>query len=222
MAHAEPIDTATWPRRELFAHYRHRRPTYYSITVDLDVTALRERLRERGRRMSPALVWALATVVNRHEEFRMTLDDAGEPATWDVVDPSFTVLNPERETFANVWTPYDPDVDAFHDRAAALMDEHRSATTPFPQGFPPPANLFDISFLPWTTFTSFALHVENGWDHVAPVFTVGRFARHGDRLVLPLAMQIHHAAADGFHTSRLLGELQDLLADPARFGSPGS
>lgn len=32
----------------------------------------------------------MATVINRYPEFRMTLDEGGEPAVWDVVDPSFT------------------------------------------------------------------------------------------------------------------------------------
>jgi len=31
---------------------------------------------------------------------------------------------------------------------------------------------------------------------------------------MPLAMQVNHAAADGFHASRLLDELDDLFAEP--------
>lgn len=214
MVDARPIDMSGWPRRELFEHYRHRRPTYFAITVDLDVTELDRRLHAHGRRTYPAHIWAIATVVNAHEEFRMHLDEDGHPGIWDAVDPSFTVFNPERESFANVWSPYDPDFRTFHDHASALISEHSEARTPFPQGFPPPSNLFDISSLPWTTFTSFTLHVENGWEHVAPVFTLGRYTTRGGRLVMPVALQIHHAAADGFHTSRLLEELADLVAEP--------
>lgn len=214
MAHAEPIDTSTWSRREHFAHYRHRRPTYYAITIDLDVTELNARLREHGYRTYPAHIWALASVVNRHAEFRMTVNEHGQPATWDVVDPSFTVFNPQRETFANVWAPFDSDFPRFHEQVEALIAEHRSATSPFPQGFPPPPNLFDISSLPWTSFTSFTLHVENGWEHFSPVFTLGKHTSQHDRLRMPVALQIHHAAADGFHTARLLNDLRELVATP--------
>jgi len=31
---------------------------------------------------------------------------------------------------------------------------------------------------------------------------------------MPVAVQVHHAAADGFHTARLVNELQELLASP--------
>ncbi|WP_205660463.1 CatA-like O-acetyltransferase [Amycolatopsis antarctica] len=214
MCTPRPIDTSTWARHAHFEHYRNRRPTYYAITVELDVTALVARLRATGRKTYPAQIWALATVVNRHEEFRMTVDEQGRPAIWDVVDPSFTVFNPGRETFANVRAPFDPDFTSFHPAAAALIAEHRHATTPFPQGFPPPSNLFDISSMPWTSFTGFTLHVESGWDHFAPAFTLGRYLERGDRTVMPLALQIHHSAADGFHTARLLNELQELVGSP--------
>lgn len=214
MAHVQPINLASWSRREHFEHYRHRRPTYYAITVELDVTELNARLFELGRKTYPAHIWALANVVNKHEEFRMTLDGQGNPAIWDVADPSFTVFNSRRETFANVWAPFTWDFQNFYERTAALIAEYRGATTPFPQGFPPPSNVFDISSLPWTSFTSFTLHVENGWEHFSPVFTLGRYSSRGHRQVMPVALQIHHSAADGFHTSRLLNDLRELIAAP--------
>lgn len=144
----------------------------------------------------------------------VTLDEQGHPAVWDVVDPSCTVFNPARETFANVWAPYDEDFSAFHDHVASLMAEHREAETPFPQGFPPPANLFDISSLPWTFFTGFTLHVENGWDHVSPVFTLGKHEERAGRRIMPVALQIHHCAADGFHAAQLLDDLEQLMTTP--------
>ena len=30
---------------------------------------------------------------------------------------------------------------------------------------------------------------------------------------MPLAVQVNHAAADGFHTARLVNELRELLSD---------
>lgn len=208
-----PIDVERWPRRQLFEHYRHAVPCTYSMTVELDVTAFAQALRTSARKTYVAQIWALATVVNRHEEFRMCLTGSGAPAVWPVVHPAFTVFNPERETFASIWAPYDPDFGAFHDVAAALLAEHRDAIDMFPQG-PPPADAFDVSSLPWASFTGFDLSIRDGWDHLAPIFTLGRYVEREGRVLLPLAVQVHHAAADGFHTSRLVDELQTLLTDP--------
>lgn len=134
---AHPIDLATWPRREHFEHYRKRVPCTYAITVDVDVTDMVAALRDSGRKTYIAQVWALASIVNRHAEFRMTITDDGEPAVWDVLHPAFTVFNPERETFACVWSAFDSDFARFHDAAAPLLEMHRSATSFFPKGICP-------------------------------------------------------------------------------------
>ncbi|MGW4722002.1 type A chloramphenicol O-acetyltransferase [Streptomyces sp. NPDC004291] len=217
-----PIDLDAWPRRQHFAHYRRAVPCTYSMTVELDATAFAAALRRSSRKTYLAQVWALSTVVNRHEEFRMCLTASGDPAVWPVVHPAFTVLDPERETFACVWTPHDPDFGTFHDAAAPLLAEHARATDLFPQGDLPP-NAFDVSSLPWTSFTGFNLNIGGGWDHLAPIFTLGRYAEREGRVLLPLAVQVHHAAADGFHTARLVNELGALLADPSWVeGGPAS
>ncbi|MFF6831679.1 CatA-like O-acetyltransferase [Streptomyces sp. NPDC012438] len=209
-----PIDLETWPRRQHFEHYRRAVPCTYSMTVELDVTAFAAALRRSPRKTYLAQVWALSVVVNRHDEFRMCLTASGGPAVWPVVHPAFTVLNPERETFACVWVPHDPDFGAFHDAAAPLLAEHARATDFFPQG-PPPPNAFDVSSLPWTSFTGFDLNIGGGWDHLAPIFTLGRYVEREGRVLLPLALQAHHAAADGFHSARLVEELRALLAEPS-------
>ncbi|PZE66503.1 type A chloramphenicol O-acetyltransferase [Curtobacterium sp. MCBD17_021] len=206
-----PIDIATWPRREHFEHYRDRVPCTYAMTIDVDVTELVGALNGTPVRSSVAQIWALSTVVNRHDEFRMALDASGNPAVWDIVHPSFTVFNPERETFASVWTPHREDFATFHREAVDVLDQYRKASSLFPQDDMPP-NVFDVSSIPWASFTGFTLGIRDAWDHLSPIFTIGRYRRTGDRVFLPLAVQIHHAAADGFHTARLVTELQELLA----------
>jgi chloramphenicol O-acetyltransferase type A len=209
----EPLDLATWARAEHFEHYRTKTPCTYAITVEIDVTELTSALRRSSRKAFAAQVWALAAVVNRHEEFRLTLDEDGNPATWPVLHPAFTVFNPARETFACVWTPYDDDFGDFHGRATDLLSEHQHATTMFPQGDLPP-DTFDVSSLPWTAFSAFALTIAGGEHHLLPIFTFGRYVERDGRTLLPLAVQVHHAAADGFHTARLNDDLRRLVAEP--------
>ncbi len=71
-----------------------------------------------------------------------------------------------------------------------------------------------MSSLPWASFTGFNLNIGNDWDHLAPIFTLGRYTERDGRVLLPLAVQVHHATADGFHSTRLVNEVQALFADP--------
>lgn len=217
MDEPEPIDLETWTRREAFEHYTQRVPCTYAITVDIDVTELVAALRAAGRKTYLAQIWAIADAVNRHREFRMAVAEDGAPATWPVVHPAFTVFNRDRETFAVVWSPYDADFAAFHDSASQLLAEASSADTMFPRGELPPA-VFDVSSLPWTSFTGFSLQIDGGSRHLLPIFTIGRHVERDARILMPLAVQVHHAAADGFHTARLIDDIRQLMAEPGWVG----
>lgn len=214
MHDAAPIDLETWPRRRHFEHYLRTVRCTYSMTVEIDVTDFVAAVRASGRRTYIAQVWAIASIVNRHPEFRMTLTADGAPAVWPEVHPSFTIFHPETETFSSVSAAFDRDFAAFHDAAARVIADHAGSTELFPQG-PPPPNSFDVSSLPWTDFTGFNLNVEGGGGHLAPIFTLGRYVERDGRMLLPMAVQVHHAAADGFHTARLVNDLRGLFADVA-------
>ncbi|MDE9364140.1 CatA-like O-acetyltransferase [Luteipulveratus sp. YIM 133132] len=213
MSTLQPIDLETWPRRGWFEHYTRQTRCTYAMTVELDATTLRAALRTTGRRTYAAHVWALATVINRHDELRTDLVPDGKPGVWDVLHPAFTVFNPASETFACVWTAYDPDFGVFHDRMIDVAARHRDAVELFPQDDLPDST-FDVSSVPWTSFTGFTLNIEAGANHLRPILTLGRYVDRGDRTLLPLAVQLHHAVADGFHAARLVNEVQELFDDP--------
>ncbi|MFS0713155.1 type A chloramphenicol O-acetyltransferase [Microbacterium sp. 2P01SA-2] len=208
------IDLDAWPRRQHFEHYLRSVRCSYSMTVDIDVTDFVAAVRTSGRRTYIAQVWAIGSIVNRHPEFRMTLTADGAPAVWPEAHPSFTIFHAETETFSSVSVAFDSDFGRFHDAAARVIADHAGSTELFPQG-PPPPNSFDVSSLPWTDFTGFNLNVEGVGAHLAPIFTLGRYHERDDRTWLPVAVQVHHAAADGFHTARLINELRGLLSDPS-------
>ena len=74
----------------------------------------------------------------------------------------------------------------------------------------PPAgkNLFNVSCIPWSSFTGFNLNLQNGYDYFLPIFTIGKYFSDGGKMRLPLAVQVHHAVCDGYHLSRFINGLQ--------------
>ncbi len=200
------IDRTLWAREEAFVHFSSDLPCTYSLTAKLDITPLRQ----AGLRLYPAMLHALSTVVNRHEEFRTALDSDGNPGVFQELWPSYTIFHPDSETFSNLWTRYEPEYAAFlagFERDLAQYGEEKGLL-----GKPnPPANTFPVSMLPWIGFEGFNLNLQKGYDYLLPIFTMGKFDERNGKTLLPLAVQVHHAVCDGFHLSRFLEELQALL-----------
>ena len=44
-----------------------------------------------------------------------------------------------------------------------------------------------------------------------PIFTLGKYYEEDGKILLPLAVQVHHAVCDGFHICRFVNELQELI-----------
>lgn len=70
------VDIENWRRKEYFKHYLENLPCTYSMTVKLDIT----KLKNSKKKLYPALLHSVSTVVNQHEEFRTAIDEKGEVA----------------------------------------------------------------------------------------------------------------------------------------------
>lgn len=199
------VDRAAWPRNEYFEHYFSNTPCTYSMTVKLDVT----KIEEKGLKYYPALLYALTTVVNRHEEFRTALDAEGQVGIFSEMLPCYTVFNKETETFSNLWTEYTPDYPTFCARYQEdlRLYGNKGGMMPKPN---PPENTFPVSMLPWATFEGFNLNLQNGYRYLLPIFTLGRVFTENGRRLMPLAAQVHHGVCDGFHLCRFVREVQEL------------
>lgn len=197
------MDLSAWSRREHFHHYLTQVPCFYSMTVEVDVTNLK---RGKGE-FYPALLHSLAAVVNRHREFRMALDEQGGLGWYDQLSPSYTLFHPQTETFSCLWTEYTPDYALFLHRYKEDLRLYGEVEA-FEAKPHTPAATFNVSMIPWQTFTGFHLELPRGETYLLPIFTLGRYHSVEGRLKMPLALQVHHAVCDGFHACRFVEELQ--------------
>lgn len=203
---------ATYPRHAHFRHYLDNVRCTYSLTVQIDITKLRARLKARGLKAYPAQIHLLANTVNNFPAFRMGLTDQGAPGYWEVSHPSYAIFNPKRETFCSIWTHYEPDFEGFYQACAADIARYQAADAFMPKENVPNAS-FDISSVPWVDFTAFNLNVYAEGTHLAPIFTLGKYVEEGGKTLLPLALQVHHAACDGYHAGQFIDALRTRAAE---------
>ncbi|GGL71823.1 chloramphenicol acetyltransferase CAT [Deinococcus aerolatus] len=201
-----PLDLTTWPRRQIYQHFRQN-PCTFNVTVSVDVTSFRERLKERGWPFVPALIYSICAVVNRLPALRMGLLDGTQPGIWDSVLPLYTVVHPETETFSALWTELGSSLGEFLEHHHADAQHYGPLPDYLPKPGTPP-NALNISVTPWLGFSAFELNIQDAADYLLPVVTVGRYERSAGRLRMPVALRANHAACDGIHIAQFYQELQ--------------
>lgn len=211
------VDMNTWPRRKHFEFFRGMNHPQFGLCANVDVTAFRAAVKQRGVALSIAMTYALARTANAIPEFRQRIRGA-LVVEHDVVHPSSTVMAAD-DLFSFCMMPYDADFGRFAETAAAAVA--RAQADPGLEDEPGQDNLLFISAIPWVSFTAFLHPMQMHPVDSVPRFAWGKFFAESDRLKMPLAVQGHHALMDGVHVGRYYAQIQELLDRPEEWmGNP--
>ena len=204
------IDTASWSRAEHFQLFRGYAQPHFSVTAEVDVTALRERCAAPGGpSFFLASLFLSLQAANAVAAFRLRL--RGD-RVWrhDVVDAGSTVLRPD-DTFTFATYPWAERFAEFAAAGEAETARRRAATGLLDGG--DGDELIHYSVLPWVTFTSFT-NALPGPDESCPKIVFGRYAERGGRWCMPVSVQVHHALVDGIDVGRFFEGFQQRLDAP--------
>lgn len=154
------IDRENWSRKEYFEHYFSNVPCTYSMTTKLDIT----KIIESKKKLYPAMLYYLTTIVNRHVEFRITFNKDNELGVYDEMLPCYTIFHKDTETFSNLWTVYCKDYEEFYKMYEDDLRQYGNQKGMF--GKPDvPDNCFTVSMIPWVSFEGFNLNLQKGYDY---------------------------------------------------------
>ena len=197
------IDYQTWERKEVYEHFINETVCTYSTTLNLDITKL------KGAHLYPTIIWLITKAVNKIPEFRTALTDEGV-GIYDELNPAYTIFNKENNNFSGIWTEFYADYNDFLSAYNEDVEKFSFSTryTPKPER---PLNSFDISMIPWFTFTSFNLNLYGDGKYLLPIFTLGKFFDENGKRLLPISIQVHHAVCDGYHIGKFVETLQTMI-----------
>jgi len=198
------IDRETWGREKAYYHYMRENPCTYSMCVNMDISKLIVSAKKQGVKFFPVYLYGISHIVNQHQEFRMAIDEQGHVGYFDVVNPCYTVFCKEDESVSNIWTEYNKDFKIFYSNYENDTNAYTTESKPIVD-----KNIFNVSCIPWVSFTGLNINVQKGYDYLPPIFTIGKYYEENKKLLMPLAIQVHHAVCDGFHLSRFVNELQE-------------
>lgn len=200
------IEIETWARRKHFEFFKAFDAPHFNVTANVDVTNLYTYAKESNQSFFKLFLYGAVRAANAIPELRYRIRGE-EVVEHEVVHPSFTVMLDE-DVFNFCAATFYEDLPTFLQEVTTRMER---AVDEVVVGDDEPDDLLYITSVPWVTFTSI-MHPTHQQQHDSvPRIAWGKFERQGERLVMPLSIQAHHALVDGVHIGKYYETLQAWL-----------
>jgi chloramphenicol O-acetyltransferase type A len=202
------IDLEHWDRREHFSYFLKMDYPQFNICAPVDVTKFSAYVKDRNLSFYHAMIYAVTAAANRVENLRYRIRD-GAVILHDRVHPSYTSMDKETGLFKYVMVSMGDDINEFVRRA---REKEQAQKGLFGDGTDETRDdLVYLSCLPWISFTQVSHTVKLDRDDSIPRITWGKYYADGNRTMMPLSVQVHHALADGYHAGMYFTALQGIL-----------
>jgi chloramphenicol O-acetyltransferase type A len=201
------LNLDTWERKQHYDYYIHTVKAKYNVNVNLDITELLATVKQSKLRFYPTFIYVISKAINQNKEFRMAVDHKGRLGYWDYSNPSYTIFHDDDKTFSDIWTEYNDDFSVFYQQAVADLEKYKDV-----KGIKAkpdkPKNFCPMSAVPWLSFTGYSNDTYSESKLLFPVITFGKYFMRHHRMVIPFSIFVNHAVADGYHTCKLLQDIQ--------------
>ena len=206
------LDLDTWHRRSAFDFFRGFDIPSFNLCARMDVTQLKAAVQDLGLgSLSLAYHFMAIRLANEIAPFRYRLEGARVRVHAEV-HGSTTVLR-EDESFGFATLEHQRDYAAFSAQGAAATTNGRLREAPFAPAEYGTATVH-MTTLPWVHFSSYSNARQWGPNDSIPKIAFGRIDAEGQRLWMPLSLQVHHALMDGLHVGRFFEGFEAALQSP--------
>ena len=204
------INLNDWPRRDHYLYFKDWEYPQFSLCADIDITKILPLIKDRKISFTAAIMYLVARVANGIPEFRRRVRD-GDPIEHEVIHPGVTILSKD-DLFTFCTVEYQPDFIEF--TRIAEEEISRAKAQPSLKEKYPDDRMFFMTSIPWVSFTSFMHPLKLNPVDSVPRFAWGKYRDDGQKIVMPLSVQGHHALLDGLHMGLFYEEFQRLLDQP--------
>ena len=203
---AREIDIATWDRAPQYRLFRGFERPHYATSVRLEVSALMAAKGVRGVSPYRGSLYAIGKAI--HAVPALCVRFQGETVhQYDRIGLSMTVPH-EDGSFGFGYLDYTDDFAAFN--AAAAAEITRARTAPIEPDKGGRNDLAYLSCMPWLDYVSITNAMPSAEDCI-PRISWGKIVHEGDRHVMSMTIEVHHAIADGLHVGQFFDAAQTAL-----------
>lgn len=211
------INKKEWPRRDLYNYFTKIMPTYFSLTVDIDVTEIVMYSKKNKITFFPVSLWLISKAVNEIPNFRLAQTKDKKLIEYNHIIPMFPVFHKAEQIVTNACADTCQSFSAFlteyHEQVESARKTIKFVTSKYPYV---PQNVFTISMLPTLHFNAISEFFPLSKDKPLfnPIIIAGKYVKIGERYTMPISLQINHAVSDGYHASIFYDLLQKYFSTP--------
>jgi chloramphenicol O-acetyltransferase type A len=205
------IDMSTYDRLSVYRYFIHYDVPVYSRTVHIDISKCIKYIKKNNISFSLSMTVLVARAANEVMEFRHRIQ-RNAIVEYDFIVPLYTHKWGDRPvTF--VQGTYSGQFGEDYEENLAIRNGvvkgQRQIIDFMDQGH------VVVSINPWFSFTALTFPY---YRHTAsvPVVAIGKYYEQTGQILLPVAIQNHHALMDGYHVSQFVNNLTAYLAEPEK------
>ena len=207
------IDINTWERKENYEFFLGFQNPTISITSEVECAGAKARAKAAGESFFHYL-YAVLRAVNEIPEFRFRIDAEGRVVYFDHVDMLTPIKVKENGRFFTIRLPWNTDFQTFYTTAKAIINDIDPNGNPYDMEKVGGKDLLDVILLSATPdlyFTSLTCTQEHRHGSNYPLMNAGKAILKEGKLVMPIAMTIHHGFIDGHHLSLFYKKVEEFL-----------
>ena len=208
------IDITTWERRPNYEFFLGFQNPTISITSEVECSGAKARAKAAGQSFFLHYVYAVLRAVNEIKEFRFRIDADKQVAYYDTVDLLSPIKVGENGRFFTVRFRWHKDFETFYAEAKAMIAAIDPDGDPYTAEQKGGSELLDVILLSATPdlyFTSLTCTQEHRHGSNYPLMNAGKAITRDGKLVMPIAMTIHHGFVDGHHLSLFYKTVEEWL-----------
>lgn len=208
------IDINTWERKENYEFFLGFQNPTISITSEVECAGAKARAKAAGESFFLHYLYAVLRAVNEIPEFRFRIDAEGRVVYFDHVDMLTPIKVKENGRFFTIRLPWNTDFQTFYTTAKAIINDIDPNGNPYDMEKVGGKDLLDVILLSATPdlyFTSLTCTQEHCHGSNYPLMNAGKAILKEGKLVMPIAMTIHHGFIDGHHLSLFYKKVEEFL-----------
>ena len=208
------IDINTWERKENYEFFLGFQNPTISITYEVECAGAKARAKAAGESFFLHYLYAVLRAVNEIPEFRFRIDAEGRVVYFDHVDMLTPIKVKENGRFFTIRLPWNTDFQTFYTTAKAIINDIDPNGNPYDMEKVGGKDLLDVILLSATPdlyFTSLTCTQEHRHGSNYPLMNAGKAILKEGKLVMPIAMTIHHGFIDGHHLSLFYKKVEEFL-----------